>query len=159
MLSTLSKVTMYIVFIYLFIIQKNISLLGRLCFLYLIPVVVVGAKQNAHVLWPQRGHLCQKGPVTMLCCPGLSYEFIGGWLGIQACPTSAISWDNFNLNTRKLFSLWSWFLKNIFLVFCVAMHWTYGNRGPARMKLIIESRASRLFKERVGRWGREKERI
>lgn len=81
MLSTLSKVTMYIVFIYLFIIQKNISLLGRLCFLYLIPVVVVGVKQNAHVLWPQRGHLCQKGPVTMLCCPGLSYDSLVVGLG------------------------------------------------------------------------------
>ena len=49
---------MYIVFIYLFIIQKNISLLGRLCFLYLIPVVVVGAKML--MSFGHRGDICAR---------------------------------------------------------------------------------------------------
>ena len=64
--------------LFTFLLSRRIFLFWgdrvRSCFLYLIPVVVMRAKQNASVLWPQSGHLCQTGPVVTPCCPGLPYD-------------------------------------------------------------------------------------
>lgn len=119
MLSNWSKVIIYVVFICLFIVQKKISLWGRLCFFSPKHVVVV-AWRLIKILMSfghRVGHLANHHALVL----GLTIWFRHGW---PRDPGLSKQWhflEEFQLKHQGNFSLWLCGLKNIFLSLCLAM--------------------------------------
>lgn len=109
---------MHIVFIYLFIIQKDISLLRRLCFLYLIPVVVVEAKKML-MSFGHRGDTCARKGLSP-CFAALACHMIHWWLAWDPGMSNQCHFlRQFQFKYQEtLFSLVMIFEKYIFSILC-----------------------------------------